>query len=172
MAGGSGKGDSTTGTIRLPKEVEALAQRNLAAAEKAGQIGYVPYQGPTVRAFNPMEVNSMKQNEAAMRAFGMNPASVDATIPQTKTYAGGVQGYDPMALYDEGVNKIDPVQLAAIRSFTNPQGAMMGGAGGAGGSGANGIKGGVTTPMSRAQAADDQLRQQWSAVLPGGPGRK
>lgn len=118
--GGGGKGDSKTQTMRLPPEIEALAKRNLVKAEQAGQIGYTPYQGPTVAALNPMQVNSMKQNEAAMRAFGMNPASVDASIPQAKTYAGGVRGYDPMALYLQAVGRINPAQRAAIDSFTTP----------------------------------------------------
>jgi hypothetical protein len=120
--GGGGKGDKTSSTIRLPKEIEALAKRNLAAAEQAGKIGYVPYQGPTVGALNEMQIGAMEQNEAAMRAFGMQPQSVRASIPTPNTYAGGIQGYDPMALYLQSLAKIDPAQRAAIESFTDPQG--------------------------------------------------
>ena len=123
---GGGKGDSQSQTTRLPPQLEALANRNLQGAERASQIGYTPFQGPTVSALNPLQVNSMQQNENAMRAFGMNPASVAGAIPQAKTYAGGVQGYDPMALYLQAVSKIDPAQRAAIDSFTKPGAAIPG----------------------------------------------
>ena len=140
MSGG-GKGDKKTAEIKLPKEIEALAKRNLAAAETAGKIGYVPYEGPTVAAFNPMQINSMQQNAAAMKAFGMNPANVAASIPKAKTYAGGVQGYDPLALYTQSLRNIDPAQRGAIQSFTDPRGVASGqvqqqmAAGGKGGGG-------------------------------------
>jgi hypothetical protein len=117
LSGGS-KGDKQQSQVTLPPEVQALATRNLKAAEKAGQVGYVPYQGPTVAALNPMQVNSMQQNANAMQAFGMGGANVAASIPKAKTYAGGVQGYDPLALYTQALGKVDPYQKAQIASFT------------------------------------------------------
>jgi hypothetical protein len=69
-----------------------------------------------------MQIGAMEQNENAMRAFGMQPQSVRASIPPPNTYAGGIQGYDPMALYLQALGKMDPAQRAAIESFNNPQG--------------------------------------------------
>lgn len=145
MGSSSSKGDKSSSQIKLPAEVEALAKRNLAAAERAGQIGYVPYQGPTIAALNPLQVGAMQQNEQAMRAFGMQPQSVAASIPKPTTYAGGIQGYDPMGLYMQSLGKIDPAQKTAIESFVNPQGvtaanqAAAGGKGGGGAGNANGM---------------------------------
>jgi len=147
MGGSSGgKGDKSSSTMRLPKEIEALAKRNLTAAERAGQIGYVPYQGPTVGALNEMQIGAMEQNENAMRAFGMQPQGVRASIPTPNTYAGGVQGYDPMALYLQSLSKMDPAQRAAIESFTNPQGVTA--ANQAGRAGAPAPGGGTTFGMA------------------------
>lgn len=149
-----GKGDKQSSEIKLPKEIEALAKRNLGAAEAAGKIGFVPYQGPTVAALNPMQVNSMQQNANAMSAFGMQPANVNASIPKAKTYAGGMQGYDPMALYTQAVGKIDPWQRAQINSpmfksqdpgagkRTAAAAGLSGGGGGGGGGNTAGGKGG------------------------------
>lgn len=120
MSGG-GKGDKAESQIKLPPEIEALAKRNLSAAERAGQIGYVPYQGPTVAALNPMQVGSMRSNYAAMNAFGV-PGAVDpaSAIPKPTTYAGGVQGYDPIGLYLQSLSRIHPGQRAQIGSFVSP----------------------------------------------------
>jgi hypothetical protein len=123
MGGSSGgKGDKTSSTMALPKFVEDYAKANMAKADKASQIGYVPYQGPTVGALNEMQIGAMEQNDNAMRAFGMQPSGVRASIPPPTTYAGGIQGYDPMALYLQSLEKMDPAQRAAIESFSNPQG--------------------------------------------------
>lgn len=120
MSGG-GKGDKKSSQIKLPPEIEALAKRNLGAAERAGQIGYVPFQGPTVAALNPMQVGSMRSNYAQMQAFGVPGAVRPAdAIPKAKTYAGGVRGYDPLALYAQAISKINPAQRAAIGSFVDP----------------------------------------------------
>lgn len=144
--GGGGKGDKQSSTIRLPKEIEALAKRNLAAAEKAGKIGFVPYEGPTVGALHELQIGAMEQNEAARNAFGMGGGpSVRSTIPTPTTYAGGIQGYDPMALYLQSLDKIDPAQRAAIESFFNPQGVT---AANAAGTARPGGKGGIPNPMT------------------------
>jgi hypothetical protein len=136
--GGSSKGDKQESSISLPPEIEALAKRNLTAAEKAGKIGYTPYQGPTVAALNPMQIDSMQQNANAMKAYGMGGADVAASIPKAKTYADGTQGYDPMALYLQALGKIDPEQMAQIQSFTSGGGSGGRGGGGGGGGGRGG----------------------------------
>jgi hypothetical protein len=113
MSGG-GKGDKQTSKVTLPPEIAALAKRNLENAEQAGKIGYVPYQGPTVAALNPMQINAMQQNDNAMKAFGMAPAGASGSVPKPTTYAGGVQGYDPLALYAQALAKINSWQKQQI----------------------------------------------------------
>jgi hypothetical protein len=117
-----GKGDSSTQTVKLPPEIEALATRNLQGAEKAGQIGYVPYQGPTMAALNPAAIANMRNNQQMAGAFGLQTADPTAALPQAQTYAGGMQGYSPFDLYTQALSKIAPGQAAAIKSFSiNPQ---------------------------------------------------
>lgn len=121
--GGGSKGDSQTTEVKLPKELERFANRNLENAEAAARIGYVPYAGPTEAAINPTLMAGMNGTNDMLSAFGMRTADPAASLPVAKDYGGGIQGYDPMALYLQALGKIDPAQRAAIESFTNPQGA-------------------------------------------------
>jgi hypothetical protein len=168
MSKGGGKGDKSTSTIKLPPELEAMAYRNLRSAENAGKIGYVPYQGPTVGALNEMQIGAMEQNEAAMRAFGMAPQSVRASIPTPTTYAGGVQGYSPMGLYMEALGKIDPDQKAAIESFTDPKSVTAANQAGTGTKG-GGNTGGMN-PLYYAQSPQGawEAKQNKRINSPGG----
>jgi hypothetical protein len=127
-----GKGDSSTQTVKLPPEIEALATRNLQGAEKAGQIGYVPYQGATMAALNPGQVANMQANTGMANAFGIptaDPTTLLQSLPPVQTFAGGVQGYSPFDLYTQALRKIAPGQAKAIRKFSiNPQTGVMPGA--------------------------------------------
>jgi hypothetical protein len=125
MGSSGGKGDSKTQTIKLPPELEALAIKNMQDAQRASSIGYVPYQGPTVAALNPSQVDAMAGQADLSQAFGLGGggAALRASIPKPTTYANGLQGYDPMALYLQAVQKTNPAQRAAIQGFTNPAAA-------------------------------------------------
>jgi len=63
MAGG--KGGTQTSQITIPDYIEDAARRNLAKAEDISQIGYVPYYGPDVAAFTPMQEASFQQTALA-----------------------------------------------------------------------------------------------------------
>ena len=58
MAGG--KGGSQTSSVEIPEYIEKAAQRNLNKAERISQLGYVPYYGPDVAAFTPMQQAAMQ----------------------------------------------------------------------------------------------------------------
>jgi len=121
MAGG--KGGSTTSSVQIPEYIEKAAQRNLNKAEKISQLGYVPYYGPDVAAFTPMQQAAMQNVGSAASAFGMStPTSQDIMggMPAPTQYAGGVQGYSSAPLYQQSVDELArqrPAQKSYIDSF-------------------------------------------------------
>jgi len=105
MSGGGGKGGSQQQTQQIPKFIEDYAQRNLARAEAAQKIDYMPYTGPELAAFNPTQTQAMQNQIGAAQAFGMAPAGMSAMqgMPQATQYAGGVTGYSSVPLYEQAL---------------------------------------------------------------------
>lgn len=128
MSGGGGKGGSQTTKMEIPKWIEEPATRNLARAEAAQKIGYMPYSGPQIAAFNPMQQAAMQANIGAGEAFGLlTPGSLQPLqgMPAPQTYAGGMQGYSSMPLYDQAVAELQsrsPNQVAAYNQLFVPRG--------------------------------------------------
>lgn len=128
MSGGGGKGGSQTTKMEIPKWIEEPATRNLARAEAAQKIGYMPYSGPQIAAFNPTQQAAMQANIGAAEAFGLlSPGSLQPLqgMPAPQTYAGGVQGYSSMPLYDQAVAELQsrsPNQVAAYNQLFVPRG--------------------------------------------------
>lgn len=124
MAGG-GKGGSQSTSVKIPAWLETAAQKNLARADSASQIGYTPYYGPDVAAMTPMQVQAMQGTNAAAGAFGLGQVDPMAGMPQAQTYAGGVQGYGSQPLYQGSLDALQaaaPGQFAALQSpFINQQ---------------------------------------------------
>lgn len=123
MSGG-GKGGSQTTSVRLPPFVEEAARGNLDRANEAAQIGYVPYYGPEVAAFTPMQEAAFQGTNDAAQAFGMS-APTGTGLPQAQTFAGGVQGYSSAPMYQQALDALkaaNPGQFEAIQGmFINPQ---------------------------------------------------
>jgi len=95
MSGG-GKGGSSSSVAEIPKWMEEPAIRNIARAEDIQRMGYMPWYGPDVAAFNPTQQVAAQANIGAAEAFGLSqPGQLTAYqgMPQAQTFAGGVQGY-------------------------------------------------------------------------------
>ena len=123
MSGG-GKGGSQSTSVTIPAWLEEAAQRNIGRAENLAQIGYTPYYGPEVAAMTPMQLAAMQGTNQAAGAFGLGQVDPTAGMPQSQTFAGGVQGYGSGGLYDEALATLQqraPGQFAALNSpFLNP----------------------------------------------------
>lgn len=124
MSGG-GKGGKQTTEVKIPKWLEEAGQRNLARADEIAQIGYVPYFGPDVAAFSPMQQAAFQNTGQAAQAFGMAaPADPMAGMPAPMTFAGGVQGYSSAPMYQQSLDALAaarPGQFAALQApFINP----------------------------------------------------
>jgi hypothetical protein len=118
MGGGGGKGGGQTQKVEIPKWIEEPATRNLARAEAAQQIGYQPYYGPDVAAFNPTQLAAMQSNIGAAEAFGLLQPGMTAAqgMPAPQTFAGGQMGYSSAPLYEQAVAEMEarnPAQAAA-----------------------------------------------------------
>ena len=107
MGGGGGKGGSQTQKTEIPKWIEEPATRNLARAEQAQQLGYMPYYGIDVAGFTPTQQAAQQMNIDTANAFGMMPSgfsglTAGAGMPATMTQ-GGITGYSSSPLYEAAV---------------------------------------------------------------------
>ena len=120
------KGGTNTSNTEIPAWLENAAIESVNKARDVSQIGYVPYYGPDVAAFSPMQQQSMQSTGSAASAFGLAPQGFDAMagMPQAQTFAGGVQGYSSAPLYEQSLDKLfanAPAQYAALsQQFIDP----------------------------------------------------
>ena len=105
-SGGKGGGQTT----EIPEWLKEPVQKAIGRGEAMSQMEYQPYQGPTVAAFQPGQMQSFRTTGKAMSAFGMAPEGADASgnwmtagIPEPTEYAGGIKGYSPISLYDDAL---------------------------------------------------------------------
>jgi hypothetical protein len=120
MGGGGGKGGGQTQKVEIPKWIEEPATRNLARAEAAQQIGYQPYYGPDVAAFNPTQLAAMQSNIGAAEAFGLlQPGQITAAqgMPTPTTFAGGTQGYSSAPLFDQALAEYEARNPASAAAY-------------------------------------------------------
>ena len=104
--GGGGKGGGQTSQQKIPQYVDDVARRNLARAEAAQQIDYMPYYGPSVAAFNPNQLQAMQANIGAAEAFGLaQPGALQplSGMPQAQVFADGSVGYSSAPLYEQAL---------------------------------------------------------------------
>ena len=107
-----GKGGSKTTQTTIPEWAKEPTVRNIQRAEDVQKIGYMPYYGPDIAAFNPMQQQAMQTNIGAAQAFGLAPQGMDAMagMPQAQQYdiGGGqmVSGYSAAPLYEQAVAEI------------------------------------------------------------------
>lgn len=119
MSGGKGGSQTTEQTI--PDWAKEPTIRNLARAEQAQQIGYQPYMGPDLAAFNPTQQAAMQSNIDAASAFGLNtPASVMEGMPAPQDFGGGVMGYSAFPIFEQAQQELaarNPEQQAIYDSL-------------------------------------------------------
>lgn len=123
MSGGKGGGQTTTASI--PKWAEAPTIRNLERSELAQQVGYQPYVGPDIAAFNPTQMAAMQNELDAARAFGLSAAATPLEgLPEPQVFEGGIRGYSAFPLYEQALRELearDPEAQAIYNSlFGNP----------------------------------------------------
>jgi hypothetical protein len=103
------KGGSTTSEVTVPQYIEDAARRNLSRADDISNIGYVPYYGPDVAAFTPMQQNAFQNTANAAGAFGMAGGGGTGMegMPTPTTYAGGISGYSSAPMYEQSLAELE-----------------------------------------------------------------
>ena len=150
------KGGSQTTSVEVPEYIERAAQRNLNRADKISKMGYVPYYGPDVAAFSPMQQSAFQNTADTASAFGMaSPSSqqdIMGGMPAPTTYAGGVQGYSSAPMFEQAQDELArrrPAQKSYIDSFfIDPY------------SGSYGSNAGLTDYTQMGTAADERAAQR------------
>jgi hypothetical protein len=119
-----GKGGSTTSAQGIPQYIEDASKRNIARAEQAQQIGYQPYYGLDVAAFNPTQQAAAQMNIDTAQAFGMMPQGQQNLtafqgMPQAQQQ-GGMFGYSSAPMFEQAVaaaQQADPTQAGIYGSM-------------------------------------------------------
>lgn len=101
-----GKGGSTTSQTQIPDWIAEPAQRNIARAESAQQIGYIPYMGPEVAAFSPTEMALMQSRGNTAEAFGIVPQGFDALSGLPRNVPQNVTQFDTPTTNEQQLNQI------------------------------------------------------------------
>ena len=120
------KGGKTSTTQAIPEYLQEANKEAINDARSVSQLGYVPYFGPDVAAFSPMQQQSMRSTGNAASSFGLAPQGFDGTagIPQAQTFAGGIQGYSSAPIYEQALDNLyakAPAQYRAIKNrFIDP----------------------------------------------------
>jgi hypothetical protein len=119
------KGGESSVVAELPAYLEDPLIQALDEAEQIGNIGYVPYRGPSVAALDPMQQASIDNTASAASAFGMAQPSTTGGLPAPTTFADGSQGYSTAPLYDDAIRTFQatsPDQYKAISDLFVKQG--------------------------------------------------
>lgn len=127
--GGGGKGGQQTTTQSMPPFLEPYVKRNLERAEEAQQIGYMPYYGPDIAAFNPTQQAAFSANIGAAEAFGLVPqgslTAMQGMAPEPQTFAGGLQAYSSGSLFDQALAELEARRGGQVaqynKLFVDPQ---------------------------------------------------
>ena len=120
-------GGSQTNKTEIPQWLEDASRENIAMGNQVAGLGYVPYYGPDVAAFTPMQQASFQNTGQAANAFGMAGGGMTGMegMPQAQQFAGGVSGYSSAPMFQETMAALEannPGQFAAIQNmFINPQ---------------------------------------------------
>lgn len=102
-----GKGGSQSAKTEIPKWLEDQYKQVFGRADQASQIGYQPYFGPDVAAFNPTQIQAMQNNIGAAQAFGMAPQGMQAMagMPAPQDFGNGVMGYSSAPLFQSSLDQ-------------------------------------------------------------------
>lgn len=120
MSGGKGGGSTTT--VELPAWLDRAAQANLRRAEATSRMGYIPYYGPEVAGFSPMEQQAMMSTGSMAEAYGLAPSGYNplAGIPQAQQFEGGLSGYASAPMLGDQIAAMaaySPMQLSQYGSL-------------------------------------------------------
>ena len=113
-----GKGGSSSTKVEIPPYAEAAIKKALGRADRLGQVGYMPYYGPDVAAFSPLQEQAFQGQYDAAAAMGLvAPGERPSGMPEAQEFAGGIRGYSSGDLFEQARNEFalrNPLQAEAF----------------------------------------------------------
>lgn len=167
-----GMGGSQDQSIQLPAWLDSASQQVSGRALQQMDQRFMPYEGPSVAAFTPMQHAAFQGANQAAQAFGLPAVHGNAGggldgMGRAENF-GGVMGYSPYAGFQQAQNRWQndhPTQAADYAAlFGDTRGGRSQGGNGGGRGGNGGQGGGRTAPA--AGGTEGQVRE----VRPNSPG--
>ena len=127
-------GGKSTSSTEMPAWAQQASQDAIRMSRELGKVGYMPYYGPDIAAFSPMQELGMQSSYDAAAAYGLAPQGGNAMagMPQAQEFAGGVRGYSSGDLYEQARAEFEaknPVQAAQYNKMFVPSGIPEEGSG-------------------------------------------
>lgn len=116
MSGGTSEQKTT-----LPSFAERGIQQVIGMGGDVAGMGYVPYYGPDVAAFSPMQEAAFQGTDVMAGAFGMPTTSGQQYMPAPTQFEGGAMGYSSAPLFEQSVGLLRearPGQAQYLESFS------------------------------------------------------
>lgn len=122
----SGGGGSSTTKATVPAFLETAYQQGIGMGKDVASTGYVPYYGPDVAAFSPMQQASFQGTNQMASAFGMPTGAgpdgqQQSYLPEPTQFAGGVSGYSSAPIFEQAQQQLQenrPAQYDYLNSFS------------------------------------------------------
>ena len=100
---GSFLGGKQDSSVKIPAWAEQAAQQNINRARQFEQLGYMPYYGPQVAAFTPLQQAGMQSAADMASAYGLLSPNFDAMagVPEAQDFGCGLMGYGSGDLFEQ-----------------------------------------------------------------------
>jgi len=95
---------SKTSTTEVPAYIEDASKQAIGMANARNELGYVPYYGPDVAAFNPMQMNAMQGSNTMAQSMGLPTAGLSLMAPTD--YGNGVWGHSSAPVYEDSMARL------------------------------------------------------------------
>jgi len=110
---------SQTTKNEIPAYAEDASKQALGMANARNEMGYIPYMGPDVAAFNPMQKAGMQGANSMAASMGLGTAA--PSFMEAQDFGGGVMGHSSQPLYQANMDALEaanPELFAALRALT------------------------------------------------------
>ena len=95
---------SKSSTTEVPAYIEDASKQAIGMANARNELGYVPYMGPDVAAFNPMQMNAMQGANTMAQSMGLPTAGLSLMAPTD--YGNGVWGHSSAPVYEDSMARL------------------------------------------------------------------
>ena len=94
----------TESKTEVPEWIEGASKQAIGMANARNELGYVPYMGPDVAAFNPMQKAAMQGANTMAGSVGLGTAPM-SYMPATD-YGNGIMGHSSAPLYEDNMARL------------------------------------------------------------------